>query len=147
MTYRRIYTITELNRRTQIILAHLEEINAHERIDLEEYLIMLTTLFYECRNTYLNSGCDELQARELAMDDIKTYIISDKEDLKDRFEFEYLFKKEDDLEDEKEDEFERLYQEKKKYDEEHVNGFEDPFRYGYEFGYRDEDENENEDEE
>lgn len=70
----------EVNRRSNIILGLLEDHNLHERPDLTEYLQVLTEVFYLSRDKYIKSGDDEMAAKERAMEDVKSYVLSDKEE-------------------------------------------------------------------
>ena len=70
----------EVNTRSYIILGLLEDHNLHERPDLTEYLQFLTDVFYLSRDKYIESGNDEMAAKERAMEDVKSYVLSDKEE-------------------------------------------------------------------
>ncbi len=70
----------EMNTRSSIILALLEDHDLHERPDLAEYLQLLTDVFYLSRDKYIEFGDDEMAAKERAMDDVKSYILSDNEE-------------------------------------------------------------------
>ncbi len=66
----------EINSRAHIILGLLEDLSLNERPDLSEYLEELTKLFYTLREKYIQSGTDEMGANELAMEDVKSYVLS-----------------------------------------------------------------------